>query len=210
MGRSPLKLSVNLYSVDLLPVKLRLSFLRLLSVLVTVPCAAALYSGFAYVQQQGLTAELNQADLNLQHLTGEQASLKQKLDQHKPAADMVQRLEHQRTKLRLTQQLLAKAGVSEHRQSGSYQALLTDLAQAADGSTWLTGIEVDGDSVSLSGETQNAAAVPAWIKRLSRTASLADAGFEQLIISRDQNDLLRFEVNSQTRDKRTRGEAEWE
>ena len=197
MDKSPLKLSVNLYSASLLPKKLRLSFFRLTLVVIILPCIAALYSAMSFMTQQKLEAQLNTATLQQQHLMNEQDALKQRLELHKPAADLVYQLAKTKTKLELTRQLSFKVSNTEQHQSQSYQALLEDLAQTADGSIWLTNIDVDGQHINLTGETQKAAAVPAWIKRLSGTESLADVSFNQLLINREQNNVLHFRINSQ-------------
>ena len=208
MDKSPLKLSVNLYSVDLLPKKLRLSFVRLILVAAILPCIAVLYSATSYIKQQELTKKIDKAKSKQQSLVAERESLKQQLEQHKPTQTLVDELAKAHTKFGLTQDLLAQVGDPEQYQSNSYQTLLEDLAQTADGSTWLTNIEVDGNKINLSGETQTAAAVPAWIKRLSQTTSLADLSFEQLIISRDQNNLLQFHVNSQVQGAQSQQQGE--
>ncbi len=204
MSQTPLKLSVNLYSKSLLPKKLRLSFYRLISALVLISAASALYSGFSYFEQSKLETQLAKSKAQLESENKQQEALKSSLAQHNPKAELLEQVSQGQHRLALTQKLLTKVGNSSQYQSKSYQMILEDLAQTADGSTWLTHIAVNGEHINLSGETQNASAVPAWIKRLSETRSLAGKGFNQLLVNRGDNNLLQFEVNSKAQ---TEGEV---
>ncbi|RYV03461.1 hypothetical protein SOPP22_04135 [Shewanella sp. OPT22] len=197
MSQTPLKLSINLYSSELLPKKLRLSFARLIAALVLVPLISGLYFVVNYIEKVDVQSQIVHANQLKQQLTQKQDTLKKQLELHKPTKALLDEVAISRQRLELTQKLISKVGNSDQFQSKSYQVLLEDLAATADGSTWLTHIIVEDQKVDLTGETQQAAAVPAWIKRLGKTSALAGVSFNQLIVNRNRDNVLQFQINSQ-------------
>ncbi|MBM7073086.1 PilN domain-containing protein [Shewanella sp. 202IG2-18] len=198
MSQTPLKLSINLYSSELLPKKLKLSFARLTAALVLVPLISGLYFVVNYIEKVEVQSQIAHANQLKQQLTQKQDTLKKQLELHKPTQALLGEVANTRQRLELTQKLISNVGNSDQFQSKSYQVLLEDLAATADGSTWLTHIIVEGKKVNLTGQTQQAAAVPAWIKRLGKTSALAGVSFNQLLVSRNQDNVLQFQINSQS------------
>ncbi|HEX4909237.1 MAG TPA: PilN domain-containing protein [Permianibacter sp.] len=93
-------------------------------------------------------------------------------------------LEQLRAQLAQRQALLQDLQQREAKQTSGFASLLQTLAETHDQRLWLTTFSVKGDHLQLSGETLNAAAVPAWLSRLQAKPPVQGLRFAGLQMQR--------------------------
>lgn len=123
-----------------------------------------------------------------QHITG----LQQRVAQLNQRQDDGQRRRLEQD-IRIRRQLL---GVLGQDNLVSYAATLDDLARLSWQGVALTGLQLEGRAMTLSGEASNAAAVPAWILGFEGRDSLVRRDFGKLDIHRREPGALAFTLHS--------------
>ena len=93
-------------------------------------------------------------------------------------------LEQLRAQLAQRQALLQDLQQREAKQTSGFASLLQTLAETHDQRLWLTTFSVKGDHLQLTGETLNAAAVPAWLSRLQAKPPIQGLRFAGLHMQR--------------------------
>lgn len=93
-------------------------------------------------------------------------------------------LEQLRTLLDQRQALLSDLQQREAKQTSGFASLLQTLAETHDSRLWLTQFSLQGEHLQLTGETLNAAAVPAWLNRLQQRPPIQGLRFAGLQLQR--------------------------
>ncbi|WP_133405657.1 PilN domain-containing protein [Parashewanella tropica] len=190
------KTRVNLLSEDLLPKRLKLSLPRLLSAFAVILSLSVGLSVILWAKDDALSAKMQLLQNQSQQIQAQQKQLEQQLALHQPDQALAQEIELKRKQLDIKHKMIAELNNDSKLQSRSFDAMLEDLARVADGSSWLTDIEVHEGKLKLSGETLSAQSVPAWIQRLSQTHSFAGQKFSDLQLQRDEKGVIHFHLST--------------
>ncbi|RLV59052.1 hypothetical protein D5018_14260 [Parashewanella curva] len=191
-----LKTRVNLLSEDLLPKRLGLSLPRLLWAFVVILIVSAVLSVLLWERDDALSKKMQLLQSQNQQIQAQQKQLEQQLTLHQPDPALAQEIELKRKQLDIKHKMIAELNNDSKLQSRSFDAMLEDLAKVADGSAWLTDIEVYEGKLKLSGETLSAQSVPAWIQRLSQTHSFSGQKFSDLQLQRDEKGVIHFHLST--------------
>ncbi len=188
------KTRVNLYSETLLPKKLVLSFHKLSLLLALLLGVAIVAVSTLYWQSQQVMQQLNVAIQTSADFEQERQQLEQQLAVHKPANKWVMKVDQQRKLLNIKNRLLDELSQRKEVQSESYAQLLTELAETADGGSWLTHIQIDENNLQLAGDAIEAVAVPRWLERLQTTDTLSGRKFDGVKFTRKKEGVISFEL----------------
>ncbi|MCL1078235.1 PilN domain-containing protein [Parashewanella spongiae] len=147
-----------------------------------------------YWQSLQVTQQLSQSKQQSIELENRQKQLEQQILAHKASNNWEVIVDKQRQLLSMKTKLLSELSQQKDVQSESYVSLLTELAETADGDSWLTHIQVNDDNLQLAGNAIEAAAVPRWLERLQATKTLSGRKFDGVKFNRDIKGALSFEL----------------
>ncbi|AZG71829.1 fimbrial assembly protein [Shewanella livingstonensis] len=197
-----IKTGVNLYSLDLLPKKQRLTFLRMMLALAffTV-CSALLYAaGFWHANELQTLSQQASSDKN--RLNNQKVQLEQSIAERKPNADLVAKVELEQQRLDLKKMLKDELSQRNTLISQGYSPMLTDLAAVADSSVWLSHITIEQQNsdiqrIEFEGYGRNPQSIPLWIDKLKTTSTLKGYAFSAMTMDRGEAQPLAFKLISQ-------------
>ena len=191
-----MKLRVNLYSADLLPVKQRLSFLRLCQAFVGLIILLLFCSAITLGLNSRLESDKKQLTLVKSRLDSEKQDLETALAQRGPNKALVAEVELKAQQLELKRKLFDKLNKEEELTSYSYSPLMTDLANVANTKIWLERIHVDENSYIFEGFTSTPQSVPLWVEKLKTTKTLKGHAFASMTMDLGENQPLAFKLTS--------------
>lgn len=192
-----MKLRVNLYSADLLPVKQRLSFLRLCQAFVGLTLLLLLCTAITMGFNNGLESDKKLLTIDKKHLDSEKQNLETALAQRGPTESLVAEVELKAQQLELKRKLFDKLSKEEELTSYSYSPLMTDLASVANSKIWLNRIRVDENRYIFEGFTSAPEGVPLWVERLKTTKTLKGHAFASMTMNLGENQPLAFKLTSE-------------
>ncbi|GIU41055.1 MSHA biogenesis protein MshI2 [Shewanella sairae] len=192
-----MKLRVNLYSSDLLPVKLRLSFLRLCQAFVGLVIFLLILTAITMGLNNGLESDKKLLMIDKKHLNSEKQNLETALAQRGPTESLVAEVELKAQQLELKRKLFDKLSKEEELTSYSYSPLMTDLASVANSKVWLNRIRVDENRYIFEGFTSSPEGVPLWVERLKTTKTLKGHAFASMTMNLGENQPLAFKLTSE-------------
>lgn len=191
-----MKLRVNLYSELLFPAEIRLSFLRLNQLLLSVVLVLLLSSALAYGLVDKLGSVKSDSQQTKATLDARKLELEDQLAQRQPSAPLVAEVELKAQQLELKQMLIGKLSQQQAFTSLGYSPLMTDLASVADRSIWLNRIQVNENRYIFEGYTSNPKSVPNWIDRLKTTSTLKGHSFASMTMLQGEDQPLAFRLTS--------------
>lgn len=193
-----MKTRINLYSEQFRP---QLDLLSLNFVLCLVGVLLLTLIGLGSWQGQ-------QANKQASNLANQQVQVQQQQQQittisnalaaRKPSVQLTANLAQLQQQLAAQKQLLAQlAGRQQHKTRG-FAGLMATLAEASPKDLWLTDIQLQGNQLDLRGVTQDADALPRWVKQLGQSPYLKGTDFAGAHLYRDETQALRFILSSTT------------
>lgn len=191
-----LKTRVNLYSSSLLPVKVALSFARLGTLVVLLLLGVLLLGGLFSWKLSQIQLELGSATLEQAGLLAQKQTLESQVASHQPDPALVAEVEAKAQHIEFKHLMLSGLGDQKGSMSRGFASLLTELATVADDNSWLSRIQVEGDSFQFEGYARHPQSVPQWIARLKTTNSLRGHGFAAMTMERDEGKPLAFTLTS--------------
>ncbi|KFZ37812.1 hypothetical protein HR45_08120 [Shewanella mangrovi] len=191
------KTRVNLFTPNLLPAKQRLTLMSVVILSGLILLLGALANAVLWYQNQ--SAKQHYAQLRAQIHTAEvqRDQLQQQLQQHQPTAALQAEVTKQQQELQLKTLLLSELAQREQLKSVGFTEKLQELATVSDGKIWLTRLRFDEQHLRFEGYSDTPAEVPAWIGRLSQTASFKGKSFASMTMARDQQHPLAFILTSE-------------
>ncbi|GGI87912.1 PilN domain-containing protein [Shewanella gelidii] len=190
------KTRINLYSDALLPVKLRLSFQRLMVwslVFLMIVCGL---NGLGYWQLENQKSALAAANVEKQIHDNEIAQLNAQIAAHTADKKLVKRVEVDQQQLDLKRLLLNELSQRENMTSQGYSLMMRELAQVADANVWLERIQVDESQYIFQGYSKYPDSVPRWIDKLAETQSLKGHAFATMSMKKSDSHPLSFTLTS--------------
>lgn len=190
------KTRINLYSAELLPAKLRLSFARTLLFSLGLLLLGGVFLAFGWWQQQQVNQQLQTLQQQNATLEQQKNSLQQALSKHQPDAALQAKLSQMTQELQLKTLLLTELAKREQFKSSGFTNMLEELAKVADGSVWLSHIHLAPQNLLFEGYTLKPENVPNWVVRLSDTESFKGKAFASMTMNRGEQQPLAFRLTT--------------
>jgi Tfp pilus assembly protein PilN len=190
------KTRVNLFSAELLPAKLRLSFARtiIISLVLLLLGGGILIS--IWWQQQQINQRLQTVQQQNNVLEQQKDSLQQALAKHQPAVTLQAKVSQMTQEQQLKTLLLNELTKREQFKSSGFTNMLQELAAVADGSVWLSHIRLAPESLLFEGYTLKPENVPNWVVRLGDTDSFKGKAFAAMTMNRGEQPPLAFRLTT--------------
>ncbi len=195
-----MKLRINLYADEFRPKRLWCSLPQLLLIWATVLLlilSCALYLQYRLRSQQQATQAL---ELSFTTQQQEVERLNRLLEAHKPDASLAQQVAEHQSELETKQSLLDNLAGRNLLKSQGFALVLEELARIRSPEIALQRIQLQGERISLQGLTSRSQEVPAWLNRFAGTRGLSGRRFDELLMSRDSQGNLQFQLNSRPQD----------
>ncbi len=200
-----MKKSINLLSADLLPQQNRINATVTLSLWVlalVVACGVGFYEQWQLEQQQLKNRQLMTQQTQLQQ---QQEALTTALAQRKVSSQLELELTDLKQEWAIKQELIRHVAIGAEQAKSPYSVLLNNLASVHEPKLWLSGIQVSGEQVALSGFAADAQLVPIWLARVGEQGYLQGRNFGQLSIA-EANRWHRFELKTVLRDEKEKSQ----
>lgn len=191
-----MKLRINLYSQEFRPRRQWLTLPQLVSAWIGI--GLLLLAGYGVLHGLLLhQLKLNQLQSSaLQQVQEENAHLIAEQQRRQPDLALQQSNNDMLELVSAKQALLNSLKGRETMKSNGFAALLTDLARIRAKGVALQAIQLDENNLALSGQASHSEDVPAWVSHFSATDSLKGRAFSRLEMSRDNQGVLHFHLNS--------------
>lgn len=189
--------SVNFYLSEYQPKPLEFGFKFAVSVAAVFILA---FFGYGYLQNQQLSQLEQQFTDNQIKLQKTQELIKKIQKQRgktSPTQNIQKQILRKQKELVASKKLLAKVINKKAIKPVSYSQVLNALSQQKEKRLWLTKIDLYPESINLTGQATDPAAIPAYIAKMA-TNNLLSSEFEEFQIKRDINDrrIVNFSMNN--------------
>lgn len=191
-----MKQRINLYQPVLQPVPQRFALPALLSgcgVVILLLVAVTVQLQYQLQQLQQQTDKINAA---VQLKTEELTNLQLALDNRQPAADLQKQAEQLNQELAQKQQLLQYLTVDQQASAPHYAEVMQQLSTLDLPQFWLRSFRLGQAGVEFVGVTQDAAAVPFWLKKLGQSPQFSGQQFSAVQLQPLPQNYLQFRVSS--------------
>lgn len=188
--------TLNFYQDALKPKKEYFTLTTMVSawgaVLVLMLMTAGWYGWTTAQQAEQLRVVQQQASqLNQQFKT-----LKQDLDRHQPSASKVAAAARLKKEIEAKQASLNAIHDFDHAQQVGYSGVMDALAKLARRDISLSQIDMDQQRFDIQGLARDAQVVPSWIAAFQSELHLVGRSFDQLVIGRNDEDIVTFELKT--------------
>ncbi|WP_144212298.1 PilN domain-containing protein [Shewanella donghaensis] len=191
-----IKTTVNLFSADLLPAKLRLSFERMMMAVAALVVITTIIWSIGFWSVSGLEKTHAQISKEQQRFNEQKSDLELQISNRKPDAGLVSRVELGQQRLELKRLLSAEIKQRDNMISRGYSGLLTDLASVSDSSVWLKRIVINEQQFEFEGFGAHPQSIPLWVERLKNTETLKGYAFATMTMDRGDDQPLAFKLSS--------------
>ncbi|ARD20777.1 MULTISPECIES: PilN domain-containing protein [Shewanella] len=191
-----IKTTVNLYSADLLPAKLRLSFQRMMMAVGGLIVFSMLIWAIGYWSVTGLNAEVSSVSAAKSSLDTQKNALELEISTRAPDPELVASVELAQQRLDLKRLLSGELKQRENLISQGYSNLLTDLASVSDGSVWLSQININQQHFEFEGYGAQPQSIPLWVEKLKHTETLKGYAFSTMTMDRGESKPIAFKLSS--------------
>lgn len=176
-----MKRTINLYQDSLKPKKERLPFSKVLWL-----NGAAIGVMLVVVITLNITLGAKQKNLNeitnaISQLNGEIKTLSAALEKKRDTQSLQQQLEKVNAKIENRKRLLAYLDSGELSfDATKYGEVMDDLANFHNQNLWLTSIDIDTQTIRLSGQTLAPSSIPVWLKKLQQSPFFQGKSFSSV------------------------------
>ena len=176
-----MKRTINLYQDSLKPKKERLPFSKVLLL-----NGAAIGVMLVVVIALNITLGAKQKKLNektnaISQLNSEIKTLSAALEKKRDTQSLQQQLEKVNAKIENRRRLLAYLDSGELSfDATKYGEVMDDLANFHNQSLWLTSIDIDTQTIRLSGQTLAPSSIPVWLKKLQQSPFFQGKSFSSV------------------------------
>ena len=176
-----MKRTINLYQDSLKPKKERLPFSKVLLL-----NGAAIGVMLVVVIALNITLGAKQKKLNektnaISQLNSEIKTLSAALEKKRDTQSLQQQLEKVNAKIENRKRLLAYLDSGELSfDATKYGEVMDDLANFHNQNLWLTSIDIDTQTIRLSGQTLAPSSIPVWLKKLQQSPFFQGKSFSSV------------------------------
>ncbi|MGF1755290.1 MSHA biogenesis protein MshI [Vibrio makurazakiensis] len=192
---------INLYPKHLKPKKEYFTLTNIVASWVAMSVMLLISYGYIVYQQSHIDSKLASAQQELSQLNNELNENRAKLAKHKPSPEKIAAIA--RLKRDITSKKGALQAVAQYDDSDQigYSGVMTALAKLGRNDISLSKIYMDNRTLDLSGYASSAGVVPNWVSQFQEDLNLVGRVFEELKISRNEDDVITFELYSQRGEK---------
>jgi MSHA biogenesis protein MshI len=187
---------VNLFPDTLKPKKERFTLTNVVaSWLVVLIVFGSAYGYLSYRQQQ-LAQDLARIKQQESQFSSQLTELNTQLANHKPTAKKIEAVE--RLKLQIVDKKKALKAMDEHDESQQvgYSGAMRSLAELGRNDISLSAISIDANRLDMRGLAREAKAIPNWVNQFKSELNLVGRSFEKLVIGRNEQDIITFELKT--------------
>lgn len=196
-----MKRQINLYGAEFRP-KRQWASLNQMALVWGFALLLMLLVGVGYGwQQQQVSRALAQRHAELELKRSEAQRLDAELARHQADPRLQQQLVNKQDELTAKQGLMRQLGSLTLQKSQGYASVMADLSRIRNSNLSLQRIEINEGRINLSGFAGRSQDVPAWVNRFKQTPSLVGKEFGELILSRDKEGRLTFQLSGIAREK---------
>ncbi|WP_421316885.1 PilN domain-containing protein [Aeromonas veronii] len=196
-----MKRQINLYGAEFRP-KRQWASLNQMALVWGFALLLILLTGVGYSwQQQQVSRALAQRSAELELKRSEAQRLDAELARHQADPRLKQQLVNKQDELTAKQGLMRQLGSLTLQKSQGYASVMADLSRIRNSNLSLQRIEINEGRINLSGFAGRSQDVPAWVNRFKQTPSLVGKEFGELILGRDKEGRLTFQLSGIAREK---------
>ena len=196
-----MKRQINLYGAEFRP-KRQWASLNQMALVWGFALLLILLTGVGYSwQQQQVSRALAQRSAELELKRSEAQRLDAELARHQADPRLQQQLVNMQDELTAKQGLMRQLGSLTLQKSQGYASVMADLSRIRNSNLSLQRIEINEGRINLSGFAGRSQDVPAWVNRFKQTPSLVGKEFGELILGRDKEGRLTFQLSGIAREK---------
>ncbi|MCL9780521.1 MSHA biogenesis protein MshI [Vibrio sp. S4M6] len=187
---------INLYPQHLKPKKEYLTLGYMVASWCVVAAVLLLVSGFFHYQASQLEQSLASHQAKAATLSSQLSRLQVQLQKHQPAAEKVAAVARLKNEIQSKKDSLKAVGEYDESQQLGYSGVMKSLAEIGRNDISLNSITMNANSLDIVGLARNAQAIPSWINQFKTELNLVGRTFEKLKISRNEQQLITFELKS--------------
>ncbi|QXO17119.1 MULTISPECIES: PilN domain-containing protein [Gammaproteobacteria] len=125
------------------------------------------------------------------------STLKQQVAQHQPSAEKLAAVARLKKEIDAKQESLAAINQFDHSQQVGYSGVMNALAKLARRDISLRQIDMTPQRFDIEGLARDAEVVPSWIAEFQSELHLTGRSFDRLVIGRNDDDVITFELKTQ-------------
>ncbi|MCG3730088.1 MSHA biogenesis protein MshI [Vibrio cincinnatiensis] len=189
--------ALNFYQSHLKPKKDYFSLATVSSVLVGVMVLMLAVAAVYQYQVMKLEEQVKLAEQQSTALSSQLSALKEQKARHLPSSHKVAAAARMKKEIAAQQASLNSINQFDHAQREGYSGVMEALAKLARRDISLTQIDIDPQRFDIQGLAREAKVIPYWIEQFQQELHLVGRSFERLIIGRDENDIVTFELKTE-------------
>lgn len=185
---------INLFPLHLRPKK---EFLTLTNVAISWGIVAAIMLslfGFYSIQNAKFNDQAENVRREADHLTQELKSVQDQVVAHKPTPSKVAALERLKLEIKDKKRSLQAIGDFDTAEQAGYSGVMSSLSELDTRDISVSSIVLDKQKLNLSGLARTPDSVPRWVAQFKNEVDLVGRNFEQLVIGRNENDVVTFQL----------------
>ncbi len=188
---------INLYPAYLKPKKQTFTLKNVAAVwgIVAVLMLAG-YGYYAYSLHR-IESDLTLAEQRSERQLAELKHLQEQVKKHKTTPSKLLAAERFEADIQAKEASLAAISHYDQSLQAGYSGVMSALAKLSDKNISVAAIDVNNTRMNLSGLARTPGAIPAWVKRFNSEMELTGRTFEKLNISRNEGDMITFELTTQ-------------
>ncbi|KJY82038.1 MSHA biogenesis protein MshI [Vibrio galatheae] len=192
---------INLFPDELKPQKEYFTLQNVaLGWLLSVVVIGLGFAGLKYQQAQ-LEKELQSYQTQEAELKQQAERLTQRLAKHKPTAEKVAAVARLKVEVAAKRRSLQALNDIDESQQLGYSGVMRSLAQLGRNDISLSSITINATTLDLKGLAREAKAIPNWVNQFKSEINLVGRTFEKLKISRNDQNIITFELKTQQEDE---------
>lgn len=189
--------ALNFYQDHLKPKKDYFSLTALCSVLSGLAIVMLALAAVYQYQILTLDGQVQLAQQQSETLSQQVKELKQQQAKHVPSSHKVAAVARIQKEIIAQHASLNAIKQFENEQREGYSGVMEALAKLARKDISLTDIVIDPERFDIQGLAREAKVIPYWIEQFQQELHLVGRSFERLIIGRNENDVVTFELKTE-------------
>ena len=174
---------INLYNPIFLKQKKIFSTATMLQGLAVILAGAVAFAIYAQYQVQHLSVEVQRAEARLKGDETHLARIGKEFVAKEKSADLEAQIKRAELELQLRQQAVGLLSGGAQGDRSGVSRYLRALARQTLSGLWLTGFELEGEEMSLSGRMLRSDLLPEYLQRLGREPAMQGREFATLSLS---------------------------
>lgn len=189
--------TVNFYQDQLKPQKERFTLTNVCFVWGSVALLMLLVAGWYQFRLVALERQVTEAKALSAQQDQQISALKKQVARHQPSAEKLAAAARLKQENAAKQASLAAINQFDHSQQVGYSGVMNALAKLARRDISLHQIDMTPQRFDIEGVARDAEVVPGWIAQFRNELHLTGRSFDRLVIGRNDDDVITFELKTQ-------------